>query len=132
MNINRRHFLLSLTASMAAAGCETVDGNKLSTGQPKTVNIGSPGNYAADGVYRNYRNAGFFIVRQGDKLFALSSFCTHRKCKLSAEADRSFLCPCHGSTFDPNGHVTKSPARADLPVYPIVSNDHGELVVQIQ
>jgi Rieske Fe-S protein len=131
MNINRRHFLLSLTTSLAAAGCESVDNNKPSAGQSKTINIGSPNNYATDGVYRTYRNAGFFVVRQGDKLFALSSYCTHRKCKISAEADRSFYCPCHGSTFDPNGHVTKSPARTDLPIYSIVSNDRGELMVQI-
>lgn len=132
MNMNRRHFLLFLTTSVAATGCESVGGNKPANTQPKTVDIGSPDNYAKDGVYRRYRDAGFFIVRQGDKLFAVSSYCTHRKCKLSAEADRSFYCPCHGSTFDPSGHVTKGPARADLPVFSIVSNDRGDLLVQTQ
>jgi Rieske Fe-S protein len=129
MNMTRRNFLTFLTTSAAVAGCKS----SMSTGNlPKTVNIGAPGNYTKDGVYGHYRNAGFFLVRDGDKLFALSSFCTHRKCKLSADVDSTFYCPCHGSTFDRNGHVTKSPARVDLPVYPIVSNERGELMVQLR
>ena len=48
----------------------------------------------------------FFIVRKGASLFALSAICTHRHCKLEAEADKTFYCPCHGSTFDPEGKVT--------------------------
>jgi Rieske Fe-S protein len=128
MMINRRQFLL-LAAGLATAGCQsTGNGN---SAQTKTVNVGATSRYAADGVYPRYRDAGFFIVRQDDKLFAISSYCTHRKCKLSAQADRSFYCPCHGSTFDPNGHVTKGPARTDLPIFSIASNEQGELVVQI-
>jgi Rieske Fe-S protein len=116
---------------MAATGCKSVAGNNTDA-PPESVNIGSPDNYAKDGVYRHYRDVGFFIIRQGDKLFALSSYCTHRKCKLSPERDRTFYCPCHGSTFDPGGHVTKGPARKDLPVYTIAKNERGELVVQTQ
>ena len=132
MYMNRRHFLLFLSTSMAATGCESVGGGKSPAILPATVNIGSSSNYTADGIYLRYRNAGFFIVRQGDKLFALSSYCTHRKCRLTSEPDRSFYCPCHGSTFDPEGHVTKGPARVDLPIFPIASNDRGELIVQAQ
>lgn len=131
MYMNRRHFLLFLTTSMAATGCESMEGGN-SSALPKAVNIGSSGNYVKDGVYRRYRDVGFYIVRQGDKLFAISSYCTHRKCKLSAEKDRTFYCPCHGSTFDPDGHVTKGPARKDLPLYSIAANESGELVVQLQ
>ncbi len=49
----------------------------------------------------NYRDFGFFVIRRGDQLLALSAICTHRKCKLYAEPDSSFYCKCHGSTFDP-------------------------------
>jgi Rieske Fe-S protein len=128
MNMNRRQFLL-LTAGVAAAGCQS-SWSGVSAILGKTVNIGPAENYAANGVYSRYRDAGFFVVRQGDKLFAISSYCTHRKCKLSAEADCSFYCPCHGSTFAPGGQVTKGPARVDLPVFSIASNAQGELMVQ--
>jgi Rieske Fe-S protein len=130
MHINRRHFLF-LTAGVATAGCQSVESGGPSVARPKTINAGPASHYAADGVYSRYRDVGFFIVRKGDKLFALSSYCTHRKCKLAAEANRSFYCPCHGSTFDPDGHVTKGPARVDLPVFSISSGDQGQLLVQL-
>jgi Rieske Fe-S protein len=127
MKLNRRQFLI-LTAGVVA-GCKTGD-NPVSNGE-RIVNAGSASNFAADGVYNHFRDEGFFVVRQGDKLFALSSYCTHRKCKLAAESDRSFYCKCHGSTFDPRGHVTEGPAKRDLPVIPTYTNEQGQLVVKI-
>ena len=128
MIINRRQFLL-LTAGLAA-GCKSAnDGGGPAAGAERTVNAGPAGNYAADGVYTNYRDEGFFVIRRGDKLFALSAICTHRKCKLTAEPDRSFYCKCHGSTFDAAGHVTEGPARRDLPVYSITTGEQGQLLV---
>jgi Rieske Fe-S protein len=128
MKLNRRQFLL-LTAGMVA-GCKAVDGNS-TVSQERMVNAGPAGNYTTDGVYKNFRDQGFFIIRRGDKLFALSAICTHRKCKLSAEPDQSFYCPCHGSTFDPTGHVTEGPARRDLSTLPTSTNEQGQLVVNV-
>jgi Rieske Fe-S protein len=82
-------------------------------------------------VYTAFRNRGFFIVRRGEKLFALSAICTHRRCKLDVERDHSFYCPCHGSTFDPAGHVTEGPAKRDLPVFATSIGERGELMVRI-
>ena len=128
MNLTRREFLL-LTAGMVA-GCKVVDGNSPAS-QKRMVNAGPVGNYATDGVYNHFRDQGFFIIRRGDKLFALSAICTHRKCKLTAEPDRSFYCPCHGSTFDPAGHVTEGPARRDLPTLLTDTNEQGQLFVNV-
>jgi Rieske Fe-S protein len=127
MIINRRQFLL-LTAGLAT-GCQVVTQVGTAARAARQVNAGPIENYFNEGVYTNYRNLGFFVIRQGDKLFALSSVCTHRKCKLSAETDRSFYCKCHGSTFDPAGHVTHGPAKLDLPTLPAYTNRQGELVV---
>ncbi len=130
MIINRRQFLLLTTA--AAAGCKTVTDNGVSTvTKERVVNAGAAGDYAADGVYGRFRNQGFFVVRQGETVFAVSAICTHRKCKLAAEPDHSFLCPCHGSTFDPRGRVIKGPARRDLPVFQVDKNESGQLLVRI-
>ena len=109
------------------AGCKTA--SKTGGGE-RTVNAGSASHFTKDGVY-SFRDEGFFLIRQGGKLFALSAICTHRKCKLSAEADRTFYCKCHGSTFDPTGHVTEGPARRDLPVLPVTANAQGELLVEV-
>jgi Rieske Fe-S protein len=127
MKINRRDFLI-LTAGLVA-GCKTVDDTTIKG--ELTINVGPASNYAADGIYNNFRDKGFFIIRRGDKLFAFSSYCTHRKCKLTAEPDRSFYCKCHGSTFDPAGHVTEGPAKRDLPTLPIFQNAQGQLLVKV-
>ncbi len=129
MIISRRQFLI-LTAGLAA-GCKAVDKDGFTASKDRTINAGPASNFAADGVYSNFRDEGFFVIRKGEKLFALSAICTHRKCKLTAEADRSFYCKCHGSTFDPGGKVTKGPARRDLPTLPAVKNESGELLVTV-
>jgi len=118
---------------MAVAGCQTADhgGSTAISHGERLIDAGPVGNYSTDGVYAGFRDLGFFIIRKGDKLSALSSYCTHRKCKLTAEPDRSFYCPCHGSTFDPNGRVTHGPARRDLPTLPTFMNEQGRLFVKV-
>jgi len=132
IGMNRRRFLI-LTAAAMATGCHTLDDGKGSTAThtERVVDAGPAGNYAADGVYNNFRDQGFFVIRKGEKLFALSAICTHRKCKLIAEPDRSFYCKCHGSTFDPAGHVTEGPAKRDLPLLPVFVNEKGQLLVTV-
>ena len=126
VKLNRRQFLL-LTAGLVA-GCQTAKDVGVST---RTINAGSVGNYTNDGVYNNFCDEGIFLIRRDGKLFALSAICTHRKCKLNVERDKSFYCKCHGSTFDPNGHVTEGPAKRDLPVLPSFTNENGQLIVTI-
>ena len=96
------------------------------------MDAGPAGNYAADGVYGNFRDQGFFVIRKGGKLFALSAICTHRKCKLIGKSDRSFYCKCHGSTFDPGGKVTLGPAKRNLPMLPVFVNEKGQLLVTVE
>lgn len=127
MIISRREFLL-LTAAFAA-GCSSEKVGPPVSNRSRVINAGPVGDYARDGVYSTFQSQGFFIVRRGEKLFALSSICTHRKCRLDAEPDHSFYCHCHGSTFDPNGHVTQGPARRDLPVLPTSVDESGQLLV---
>jgi Rieske Fe-S protein len=130
MILNRRQFLF-LTA-MAAAGCEAVKDHDVPVAaKERVVNAGPASDYAAEGVHGRFRDQGFFVVRQGGTLFAVSAICTHRKCKLAAGPDRSFLCPCHGSMFDPGGKVMKGPAKRDLPLFPIFTNENGQLLVRI-
>jgi nitrite reductase/ring-hydroxylating ferredoxin subunit len=130
MHVNRRTFLF-LSAAFAA-GCATPGGaNFTSSNREKIINAGPAAQYLADGIYARYRDFGFFLVRRGANLFALSSICTHRKCKLDAEADKTFYCPCHGSTFDADGKVTEGPARRDLRTYEIFTDAEGNLLVKI-
>ena len=120
--MDRRRFIL-LAAAAAATGNPC--GAYARGAGEQVIDAGPLGSFAADGLYDGFRDLGFFVIRKGDKLVALSSNCTHRKCRLKAEKDRSFYCKCHGSTFDPNGKVTEGPATRDLPAWPTtVEKEH--------
>jgi len=123
--MNRRQFLF-LTAVAVIAGSSTTGASGV-----HMVNAGPVNNYAADGIYDTFLDQGFFVVRKGKELVALSSDCTHRQCKLKVASRRSFYCPCHGSTFDSSGKVTEGPAKRDLPVLPSVTNEAGQLLVTV-
>jgi Rieske Fe-S protein len=125
-DIKRRDFLI-LTASVLT-GSKAVQANPASA---RVVDVGPVSNYAKDGVYAGFESQGFFIVRKGSQLFALSAFCTHRRCKLAAQSDHSFYCRCHGSPFDPNGKVTEGPAKRDLPQLSVVVDDKGNVLVTV-
>ena len=130
MGINRREFLIltGATAACAATDCLALAD---SAGAGQIIDAGPVGNFATDGVYDSFRTMGFFVIRKGEKLVALSSFCTHRKTVLKAEPDCSFYCKRHGSTFDPSGHVTKGPAKRDLPALVSSVNAAGHLLVTV-
>jgi Rieske Fe-S protein len=124
--MDRREFLLLAAAAVAApkAGVGVLAADRL-------IDAGPLSGYASDGVYDRFRDQGFFVIRSGAKLIALSAYCTHRKCKLRAESDHSFYCNCHGSTFDPNGKVTEGPAKRDLAALPTTASPKGHLLVKV-
>ena len=157
-SLNRRQ-LLVLTAAAAAAGCDG-DGEtpgprgtheptpaastaasaaaeppatSAATGgsDDTAVDAGAVATYDADGVYDQFRQEGFFVIRRAGELFAMSSVCTHKGCKVRAQADESFLCKCHGSRFDREGKVTKPPARRDLPRLPVALDDARHVLVKV-
>jgi Rieske Fe-S protein len=129
---DRRGFLLLAATAVVAAGCEAVKtGGASPTGAGRVIDAGPASAYARDGVYAQYRELGFFLIRRSGQLTALSALCTHRNCKLEAEQDRTFYCPCHGSTFDPAGKVTEGPATRDLPVFSTATDARGHLLVTV-
>ena len=128
--LNRRKFL-ALAAAVAANPQAVYARDANDSHAERTLDAGPVSNYTADGVYSGFRDLGFFVVRKGAKVIAFSAFCTHRKCKLTAERDLSFYCKCHGSTFDPSGKVTEGPATRDLPTFPTSTDARGHLIVTV-
>lgn len=129
-SLNRRQFLI-LAAVVVTDPKALEKGNPTVVYAERTIDAGPISNYASDGVYTGFSDQGFFVVRKGQKLQALSAFCTHRKCKLTKESDLSFYCNCHGSTFDPSGKVTEGPARRNLPMFSSYVNENGHLLVKV-
>jgi Rieske Fe-S protein len=124
-DIKRRDFLILAASVLAGSKAEANPASE------RVVDVGPASNFAKDGVYAAFESQGFFIVRKGSQLLALSAFCTHRRCKLAAQSDRSFYCRCHGSTFDPNGKVTEGPAKRDLSQLSLTVNEKGNVLVKV-
>jgi Rieske Fe-S protein len=124
MNINRRQFIV-LSAATLVVGCA----NQPVHIEAASIDAGPASDFAKDGVYSQFRQQGFFVVRKGGDLTAISSICTHRGCKVEAQADRSYECPCHGSSYDPSGKVMDGPAIHDLPVLPTSIDANGHLII---
>lgn len=61
------------------------------------------------------------VVRRSkakDTLAAVNPTCPHQGCLVNWKADKgAFVCPCHGSTFNPDGQVLQGPAQKALVSY---------------
>jgi Rieske Fe-S protein len=133
MNLSRREFVI--LSSAIVCGCKAT-GENARSGSTKPlishdVDAGPIEQFASDGLWTDFQEQGFFVVRRQGRMVALSSICTHRDCKLSPIADQSYVCKCHGSRFDPQGHVTKGPALRDLPHYATTVDERNHLIVHV-
>lgn len=72
--------------------------------------------YIADS---NFQGAQVVVVRdpaEASNLIAVNSLCTHQGCTVDWEGG-AFACPCHGSSFNPDGTVASGPASEPLASY---------------
>ncbi len=56
----------------------------------------------------------FIIIKKNDDLQVFSSRCTHLGCIIRSIENEKLICPCHGSTFNSDGHPEKGPAVKPL------------------
>lgn len=68
------------------------------------------------------------VLRSESGFTALSLVCTHLGCTVEQKPD-GFVCPCHGSRFDNQGRVTRSPAQKDLRALRVDITPDGNLHV---
>lgn len=94
--------------------------NVLEQEDPK-VRCGPVGTYAAmapgevNEDFKPVKPSGFWIIREEDRIAAVSIICTHLGCIPSwLPNDRKFKCPCHGSGFKQNGTNFEGPAPRPL------------------
>ena len=96
-------------------------------GQPNRFSIGKPEDFPP-GARIAIDTRRICVVRDGDKLAAISTTCTHLGCIVGV-AETGFACPCHGSRFDQDGNVTGGPAPRPLPWFQVSLAPNGELEV---
>jgi Rieske Fe-S protein len=129
----RRDFMIA-----AAAAAATVIGWRrvasAATSEPTAkdvIDAGPISDYPDSDVYDKYRQDGAFVIRRDKQIFALSSICTHKGCKVRVADDLSFYCKCHHSTFDKDGHVTRGPAKRDLPRLGVAEDARAHLLINL-
>jgi len=96
-------------------------------GAPQRFSIGKPEDFPA-GTRIAIESRRICVVREGEKLAAISTTCTHLGCIIGI-SDTGFACPCHGSRFDQDGNVTGGPAPRPLPWYKVSLAPNGEVEV---
>ena len=132
--VTRRKMLSWLTGfGLFGAAIITVFSNLLflkpraTYGQPSRFAIGKPEAFPS-GSRIALEQQRICIVREGDKMAAISTTCTHLGCIVSL-SETGFACPCHGSRYDQDGNVTGGPAPKPLSWFEVSLAPNGELVV---
>lgn len=68
------------------------------------------------------------LVSTAEGIAALSLVCTHLGC-IVQQSEAGFVCPCHGSSFSPDGEVRGGPAPRALRWLEVSQAADGALVV---
>jgi menaquinol-cytochrome c reductase iron-sulfur subunit len=95
-----------------------------SAGQIERLSIGQPTHmiidrHVVDGWVEREAPVGVYVLRETDsKAIVLDPHCTHLGCPVEfSSGSGSFLCPCHGGTFDPEGYPTGGPPPRRMDTY---------------
>ena len=108
---------------------------------PSTFRIGTPDGFVSNAEHpdtygvllvdeRWKPTQRFFVVREGDSIYALSARCAHLGCTVNWFGDqRIFKCPCHGSEYHSNGTNFAGPAPRPLDRFRIELSVDGQLIV---
>ena len=96
-------------------------------GAPQRFTVGKPTDFP-EGTRMAIEQRRVCIVREGSKLAAISTTCTHLGCIVGL-SDTGFACPCHGSRYDQDGTVTGGPAPKALAWYKVSLAPNGELEI---
>ncbi|MGH9143475.1 MAG: ubiquinol-cytochrome c reductase iron-sulfur subunit [Vicinamibacterales bacterium] len=109
----------SPTSPSNAPPLPSVNGTRVTGGITLTIDASSPLSAVGSAALVQTAIGPFLVAHTGQTAFvALNAICTHQTCTISGFSNQTYVCPCHGSTFDTSGHVTGGPAAASLHQYP--------------
>ncbi|MFA5060066.1 MAG: ubiquinol-cytochrome c reductase iron-sulfur subunit [Candidatus Omnitrophota bacterium] len=97
----------------------------------QTFKAGFPDEYQINEVSERWKDKfGVWIVRDDEKIYALSTVCTHLGCTPNwSPNEGKFKCPCHGSGFYKTGINYEGPAPRPLERFKITLADDGQILI---
>jgi cytochrome b6-f complex iron-sulfur subunit len=134
--VNRRDFVTAAAVGlgMLAVPC-CLQNVCAQTTQPSAppvpFDVGPKGDFSKDGPDMSFEKSHHVILmRQDNKLYVMSSHCTHRGRDLVVQDDH-LHCTWHNSDFKFDGTVIKGPARRGGPLsrFAISIDDAGHVIV---
>lgn len=132
--VTRRSFLsLAALGSFFAATATAVAGMlrlpkpAVLPGPVRRFKVGPPEQFSL-GTETLFEKENFFVFRDTEGIYAISTTCTHLGCTVARSA-KGFECPCHGSRFGATGAVEAGPAPRPLPWLEVGRAADGQLVV---
>ncbi len=70
---------------------------------------------SGEGLAGNINGKSVAVYNRGSDFVVMDNTCPHMGCEVMwNHKDEVWLCPCHGSTFEPEGAVITGPATSPL------------------
>jgi Rieske Fe-S protein len=108
----------SPTSPSNAPALPLVTGTRVTGGVTVAVDASSPLSAVGSAALIQASGANFLVAHTDAASFvAVSAVCTHQVCTITGFSTQTYVCPCHGSTFDVNGRVLGGPAPTPLHQY---------------
>lgn len=121
--------LLGACAAAIAAGAAKFAGYLGSAGPPRRVILGALRDVARRAPF-HVRGGSAWIMKDEGGLYALLGRCPHLGCLPAWDSEKKrFICPCHGSQFDPEGGLLSGPARTGMKHLTLMLDRGGRVVL---
>jgi nitrite reductase/ring-hydroxylating ferredoxin subunit len=109
----------SPTSPSAAPALPTINAAIVGSVLTLTIDSGSPLANAGAAALVQASGRAFLVARAGQDTFvALTAVCTHEGCTVTGFQNQTYVCPCHGSTYNTSGAVLSGPATRALQQFP--------------
>ena len=114
--LSRREFVAGAIGACLCTACGQVP--PTAQIEPTPVATAPLSSFPRDGIYDQWVSQGFFIIRQGGRLYAPVAICTHAQATL-VEVGGQLKCPRHGGAFNTTGQPVAGPPNRPLPRFGI-------------
>lgn len=125
--LTRRGFLGVSLPVIAAAGLGTFTIGCGGAAIPSRTVVAGRAEDIPENAPQRLEQYDVYLIRNENGIAAVSGRCPHLGCGVRPSSS-GFECPCHGSTFSPDGTVEQGPASTDLAWFEVRIED-GQVVV---